>query len=632
MICPRRLLVLTASFCLAVLALPALPAAAQPDPWFQVRPGDGIGGYAWSAWSSVDVSLETTPGTWNPLVTDIAVHGDGSWLWQPADPTTIPPAGSHVSVTDGSATRDLYIASLWVTEVNVDTDVVSGIATTGDTVWVAAEGGPPVELSDVTAGGSWSVDFSGLVDLQPWVIGGSAEIRDADGDSTAVGWAAPTPFVRALTWGSGAVYAHGWLPGSQVDLAVDKPGTESDLGETVTADQDGTVVWEFPEGSSLDVADIVTATSQDGLITRQVTVVDLGIDTIDPLTNTIYGHAPIGTPVHVSLSSGELGNVTRDGTENWEYVAGVDLLAEGGFSAEVADADGDFTEASFFARDHEEVSPPGPANGETFARTGLLVSYLSDVWVAYPADPSTFTVSWDWGDGTTSAGTVAFDQGDPSIATASGSHSYPKAGLYPVGVSVSQPGVDPAVSEDSDASYVAVFDPRRGATVRGTATVTAERNSGAYYDLSFAGGSVYLTIDARRAPRSMVLSGSATVSVPGMNDSAGMVFTTSGAGLQALFSDTANALGKEILLYAHGLVTNPGNPDSAAGTLIHIIDRAKAPDLVRIVIWDEGGAGYGILDTVRFEAPGDDPPWWSPPKYRISVANDQVTSSSLKIS
>ena len=62
-----------------------------------------------------------------------------------------------------------------------------------------------------------------------------------------------------------------------------------------------------------------------------------------------------------------------------------------------------------------------------------------------------------------------------------------------------------------------------------------------------------------------------------------------------------------------------------------MIDRAKAPDLVRVVIWDEEGAGFGILDTVCFPAPGEDPPWTSPPMSQITAGNDQAVSSTIKI-
>lgn len=631
----RRLLALAASAILTVFGTPVTSASAQGQTWFQVQLTQGIEGYDWSPGGTVDVS-------WNaPTATTIHVQVDGfgHWFWQPEDLAEVPTAGSHVQVTDGTTTRDLDVSPLWVTLADPVTDVVAGIATTGDQVQVnvySPDPGPGDQLDPVVAGpdGHWSLDLSALstpIDLVAWQGGGSAEVRDADGDATSFGWATPTPFIRAMTWGGGSVYGHGWLPQSRVTVNIDKPGTDNDLTNELTADYQGTITWELDWGYGLAPGDVVTATSEDGLVSRQVVVTDFAIDTVT-LPHTVIGHAPAGTSVHAYVGDTEA-IVTANAQGVWTFTTTADLVQQGdNISATMYDLDGDWVEAAFYVRDHEEIGPPGPSNGQTYTQVGQSVTYGTDLWVAYPAAPNTFTVTWNWGDGTTSSGSVVFNQGDPQVATVEGSHAYRRVGTYPISVTVSQPGISAATSGPSDGSVAMVYDPKRPVSVSGTGTVMADNHSGGYYDVGFAGGPVNLTITAGRTAKTGALTGSVVIAVPDMNGGQGMTFTATAAGFEALFADPANRLGNEALLFVHGVVTHVGgNPDTAAGGLIHIIDRAKGPDLLRIVLHDEGGMGYPILDTVAFDDPGGDPGWTNPPAWQISVANDQTTASVLRV-
>lgn len=629
MIRTRRLLVIAASLALMTLGLPALPAAAQAE-WFQVQPRQGIFGFGWFGATSVQVSWDLPTPTSFPVGVE-----DGHWSWQPEDWSTspFPAAGAHVVVSDGTTSTALDVSSVWVTSADAVTDVVSGIADPGDEVWLTVYGEwPPITTPALTGDdGGWSVDVGALgIDLTTWVSGGSAEVRQG-ANATAYGWAAPTPFIRALVPDPGSVYGHDWLPGSTVSLAVDQPdvvGAPDDLSTEVTADNQGTFVAEMAEGYRLDGA-VVTATSEDGLIQRVVTVTDFDIDSVT-LPDTVRGHAPAGTQVKVFVGPDE-GLATFDTPTTWHFVTTEDLVTQGdGISARITDTDstpGDWIETSFYVRDHLEVSPPGPMTGQVVYAIGDEVTYGGDLWVGYRAPTEAFTVTWDWGDGTTGTGSVSTTE-DADILSYSGTHTYAKAGLFLPAVTISQPGLPAATSTDSDWGFAVVYDPRRPASIRGTATVAAEDHAGGYYDLDFAGGPVNLTVNVKRAARTTATTGSVTVQVPGMNSGAGMTFTAT--QFEKLGVTSSRSTGTEVVLIAHGTVTNGENPDSAASAMIHFVDRTKGADLLRIVVWDDAGAGYRILDTVTFDSSDPEQPWTSPPMHQVSAEDDQVTSSSLK--
>lgn len=69
-----------------------------------------------------------------------------------------------------------------------------------------------------------------------------------------------------------------------------------------------------------------------------------------------------------------------------------------------------------------------------------------------PGAESSFTALWEWGDGTTSAGAV-----DLATRTASGSHTYAAAGLYQVGVTISDDDGGAGTGHAND--LVVVYDP-----------------------------------------------------------------------------------------------------------------------------------------------------------------------------
>ncbi|MEW6182104.1 MAG: PKD domain-containing protein [Bacillota bacterium] len=71
-------------------------------------------------------------------------------------------------------------------------------------------------------------------------------------------------------------------------------------------------------------------------------------------------------------------------------------------------------------------------------------------------DSDAHTAAWDWGDGTASAGIVSEVYGSGSV---SGSHAYTSAGVYTVGVTVTDPGGN---TGQCSYNYIVVYDPSSG--------------------------------------------------------------------------------------------------------------------------------------------------------------------------
>jgi hypothetical protein len=99
-------------------------------------------------------------------------------------------AGDRVTLTGGAATRVHDVQNLAITEVNTETDTVMGMADAEAQVHVWPHGYDEV-LATAGADNRWTATFS--IDLAE-DMGGRSEIRDSDGNATAVEW--NTPSVR----------------------------------------------------------------------------------------------------------------------------------------------------------------------------------------------------------------------------------------------------------------------------------------------------------------------------------------------------------------------------------------------------------------------------------------------------
>jgi uncharacterized delta-60 repeat protein len=152
---------------------------------------------------------------------------------------------------------------------------------------------------------------------------------------------------------------------------------------------------------------------------------------------------------------GDVGKVTTDFGSYEDVAQGVAIDANGrivlaGYSHQGV-ASYDFALARYLVGlDVGQITAPvDPVEAGTFITASAT---FTDVY-----EHETHTAVWDWGDGTTSAGTVAETVG---MGTVTGGHAYDAAGVYTVMLTVTV-----NATGDSDQSlfqYVVVFDPGAG--------------------------------------------------------------------------------------------------------------------------------------------------------------------------
>jgi hypothetical protein len=173
----------------------------------------GITGGGWQPNSMVTVTADDpdTPDIDPDISTMAPTDPDGSFQ---VPPTGVPPvdwtgapvefyaeAGWTVEVSDDAGNfKDHVVIDVVVTGASATTDTISGVAPAGSTVIVLATNDPtvpgsseppPARVVTTTAKGTWTANFSGLVDLAPdtW---GQAVVYDDNHDDTQYGM--PTPY------------------------------------------------------------------------------------------------------------------------------------------------------------------------------------------------------------------------------------------------------------------------------------------------------------------------------------------------------------------------------------------------------------------------------------------------------
>ena len=326
------------------------PLAADPSVTFWVAPVDD--------W--VQSTSPWTPGATISLTIEdggSVVHSDsqiadanGNFNFNLRDRFDLQ-RGQVVTVSDGTTTKTHTVANLFVNNVNVTADTVSGGADAGTTVdvWVHGNG----NLTAIANGsGNWTADFSGMTDLTYLSDGGSRQ-SDDDGDSTGVWWASPRFQVAPNDdW---VQSQRPWKPGATITLTIEDGGTVV-YSDSQTADADGNFNFELWNVFDLERGQVVTVS--DGTTTKTHTVTNLYVDGVNITDDTISGRAGAGTTVDIWVHGNGNLNVTADGSGNWiaDFTGMTDLTYANDGGSGQYDDDGDGT-GVWWSSPRIEVSP-----------------------------------------------------------------------------------------------------------------------------------------------------------------------------------------------------------------------------------------------------------------------------------
>jgi arabinogalactan oligomer/maltooligosaccharide transport system substrate-binding protein len=348
-----------------------------PNPNFAVRANDNhVEGSEWGDGTAVTIKIDRE-GDGTPEITRTAITGPAPWnpteirfdynFWGEFD---IQP-GDHVSVTDGSTTKETIVAPLEFTDI--DLDIVTGVASPGANVrvWVCDDSDCNYNrhvLADATTG-DWQVDF-GNVGTEPdeqtiiditfgtWIDSGE---WDDDGDGTMYGINVPNPFAEANVQ-SNWVHAREWPDGTLMTMEIDDLSNGSgDIDYTQTATM-GQAPWNPGDpydivadfdmsGFTLEAGDEITIYGDlnGDLITKHLIVSDLQITDLNMANDTISGYATPDHEIEVCLNqpngciSHWLIADSLDGSWTADYALDLDMqLGDNGWVAEY-DTDNDRT-------------------------------------------------------------------------------------------------------------------------------------------------------------------------------------------------------------------------------------------------------------------------------------------------
>ena len=203
-------------------------------------------------------------------------------------------AGDFVTFTDGDTVRTHTVRNLAITDVDQEYDTVSGTADPFE--WLYVWQHEPGEQLEIQADeyGSWFADLAGHYDVRPG-MGGRAEIRDDDGNATAVDWYLENPYIQAFAW-LNQISLVDWPAGIPVTVSIEN----TDYTETITPD--GTTNWYdfFPD---VDLVGGTTINATNREISKQMTVSPLSAE-VNPETGIVYGTATPFQHIHM-LTGGD---------------------------------------------------------------------------------------------------------------------------------------------------------------------------------------------------------------------------------------------------------------------------------------------------------------------------------------
>ncbi len=189
----------------------------------------------------------------------------------------------------------------------------------------------------------------------------------------------------------------------------------------------------------------------------------------------------------------------------------------------------------------------------------------------------THTAVWNWGDGTTAAGTVTEHNGSGSV---SGRHTYTTAGLFTVTLTVTD---NAGRAGQATFSYVVVFDKAAG-TLAGAGSITS--GAGDYTadpkltgTLDFALGAGFL--DGRNTP-------------VGLTE---LWLSAANLHFQSTGYDWLVINGGHALYQGSGTVNGTGNFGFVVAAVDGQFNGGSGPDAIRVRLWDKAHGNAVVYDT-----------------------------------
>ncbi|MEW6086418.1 MAG: ABC transporter substrate-binding protein [Chloroflexota bacterium] len=315
-------------------------ASALGDPRILTRANeDRIVGFDWAVGSTITIEIDDPLTGPNPDKTVYATGGTApwnpneEWFETSVDNYDLKP-GDIVTMSNVTFSKQLTIENLFITEFDLDTEVVHGTADPSQLLYIQACDDSTCAIREETADqdGNWTANFAvpgeGVSEQDTADLRGGiwldANINDGDGDMSRFGFSIPNPAINVLV-NTDRVGGNAWPLGELLEVEIDDPATPQlnpDFETTTTpevADWNPFETWfEIGlDGYDLKTGDVVTITG--GGFSKQLTIQTLAIAEVNLNTDTVYGIAEPDQEVEVvtcySICINQ--NTTADQDGNW---------------------------------------------------------------------------------------------------------------------------------------------------------------------------------------------------------------------------------------------------------------------------------------------------------------------------
>jgi len=277
-----------------------------------------IEGFEWPRGTLVELSI-------NGELIDSGEVGLASWDDQtrwiefhvPEEVDLFP--GSHVQLTGGGLTKDLFISALEVADADVEADVLTGtVEGEGRVLIIPHEDWESQIEAIIDPPGVWTAYFAGMYNVNPG-SGFNVIQEDFDGDGTWFDWWVPMPLIEVFD----GVKAFEFTPNASVTITVyDTDGNMVFGPESRSTNEEG---YHYSHYTTLgchymQTGDFVVVTDDVTGFTKTLLVAELEIEGVDPVFDTVSGKADPEAIfwLHVDDVDGGFGmEVTTDPSGQW---------------------------------------------------------------------------------------------------------------------------------------------------------------------------------------------------------------------------------------------------------------------------------------------------------------------------
>jgi hypothetical protein len=418
---------------------------------------------------------------------------------------------------------------------------------------------------------TFTVNFGSTLTTPIYLFGGGTNSGDtliANGDNSSTNFINKTP--GQVTWGSPvteAVYRSG-IPNTTINANGTSQNYVNDPGSN-------TVINGGPGTNNITI----TATTGNGVV----------INGGPHANNYVINMGNLLGPVTINSTAGT-STVTVNGPPgtNTLTLTATQLTGAGQtINFNLGTTATNFTVAGGAGNNNQLVvqgNPPGPLTAHDLAPTvGAITAPVvpTAVNIAISASAAfsdlgggSHTALWNWGDNTTSSGTVTQSG---TTGTVVGGHTYAADGVYTVTLSVSNAG---GHTGQATFQYVVVYNPSAG-FVSGGGWITSP--TGAYAANTSLTGRANFGLNARYHSGSTVPTGNTEFQLPAAN----LNFHATSYDWLVITTNQAQYQGS-------GTINGAGN----YGFLVTALDGGgQASDLFRLKIWDRNNNNAVVYDT-----------------------------------